>query len=192
MSEQSSLALASEQPQAEYRDIAGFPGYRVSDDGIVWTCKRRGGRTPFVFTNRWRSLRPCKGKHGHLSVTLYNGGKDKIKRLYVHRLVLEAFIGPCPAGMQCCHCDGNPPNNRVGNLRWDTPLANNLDKRKHGTMPAGEIHHAHKLTAVIVRKARQLRKEGHTYASIATATGSKESTIYAAVTRRHWDHLEEV
>lgn len=50
----------------------------------------------------------------------------------VHRLVLEAFVGPCPSGCEGCHYDGNPANNIVSNLRWDTTKNNCLDKRRHG------------------------------------------------------------
>lgn len=51
----------------------------------------------------------------------------------VHRLVLAAFVGPCPSGMEGCHNDGNPLNNSVDNLRWDTHRNNEADKRRHGT-----------------------------------------------------------
>lgn len=51
----------------------------------------------------------------------------------VHRLVLEAFVGPCPEGMEGCHGDGDPTNNSLGNLRWDTATSNQLDKVRHGT-----------------------------------------------------------
>jgi hypothetical protein len=29
---------------------------------------------------------------------------------------LEAFVGPRPPGLVCCHEDGDPANNRVENL----------------------------------------------------------------------------
>lgn len=58
---------------------------------------------------------------------------DRMVHERVHRLVLEAFIGPCPDGMVGCHTDGDPLNNRLDNLRWDTPSNNNRDKRAHGT-----------------------------------------------------------
>lgn len=44
-----------------------------------------------------------------------------------------AFVGPCPDGMEVCHNDGNPENNRVENLRYGTRSDNMRDKRKHGT-----------------------------------------------------------
>src|SRR5699024_7150413 len=51
---------------------------------------------------------------------------------YVHTLVLLAFVGERPAGMECLHKDGNPNNNRLDNLRWGTPSENNLDIVAHG------------------------------------------------------------
>jgi len=56
----------------------------------------------------------------------------------VHRLVLEAFIGPAPKGTICCHNDGDPTNNRLENLRWDTHSSNTRDAIRHGTyVPPG-------------------------------------------------------
>ena len=50
----------------------------------------------------------------------------------MHCLVLEAFIGLRPKNMECCHNDGNPQNNDLTNLRWDTKLSNAKDRIKHG------------------------------------------------------------
>jgi hypothetical protein len=43
--------------------------------------------------------------------------------------------------MEGCHENGDPTNNRLANLRWDTPGNNNLDKQRHGT-----DHQRNKLT----------------------------------------------
>jgi hypothetical protein len=51
----------------------------------------------------------------------------------VHQLVMEAFVGHRPIGMEVCHNDGNNGNNRWTNLRYDTRAANERDKKKHGT-----------------------------------------------------------
>jgi hypothetical protein len=51
--------------------------------------------------------------------------------------------------MECCHYDGDPANNRVGNLRWDTRSSNNLDAVRHGThWAAKKTHckHGHEFT----------------------------------------------
>ena len=59
----------------------------------------------------------------------------------MHRLVLAAFIGPCPEGMEACHFpDSDPNNNNLGNLRWDTRKENIHDSIKHGTFMNGKIN----------------------------------------------------
>ena len=80
----------------------------------------------------------------------------------LHRLVLTAFVGPCPEGMEACHNDGTRNNNHVDNLRWDTRTNNNLDKRKHGTavgMP-GETHPMSKLSNQDVVRIKEKLKQG--------------------------------
>lgn len=52
----------------------------------------------------------------------------------VHRLMLEAFVGPCPPGMECRHLNGVADDNRLENLCWGTHLENEMDRRRHGTM----------------------------------------------------------
>jgi hypothetical protein len=50
----------------------------------------------------------------------------------IHCLVLLAFVGPRPEPhYQGCHWDGNARNNALSNLRWDTPSANQLDRRRY-------------------------------------------------------------
>lgn len=56
--------------------------------------------------------------------------------------------------MEACHFDGNPANNRLENLRWDTRTNNHADKRAHGTLMAGERHYRAKLTEQQVRELR--------------------------------------
>ncbi len=87
---------------------------------------------------------------------------NKAKTYKVHTLVLNAFVGPCPEGMECCHNDGDFTNNYVDNLRWDTHQENQRDMVKHGTtnfMP-GEIHPNAKLTVEQVREIRKMYASG--------------------------------
>ena len=65
--------------------------------------------------------------HGYRRVCLDLNGKVCTRT--VHVLVLLAFIGPCPEGMEGCHYpDTNKANNRLSNLRWDTHAENMKDK----------------------------------------------------------------
>lgn len=111
-----------------YRDIPEFPGYRAGDDGSVWTCRRKGGndRGSDRFTDTWRRMKPHP-HNGYLRVSLIRDGR--VCSRTVHNLVLMAFVGPCPQGMEGCHYpDPDRANNRLSNLRWDTHSENARDK----------------------------------------------------------------
>ena len=71
-----------------------------------------------------RILRPGKFcKSGHVSVVLEHGGQGKP----VHQLVMLAFVGPAPEGMEVRHLNGNPTDNRLINLKYGTRRENILD-----------------------------------------------------------------
>lgn len=117
----------------QWRDIPGWEGlYQVSDQGRVRSLDRqkeyRDGRTYF-YPGRILKLRV--NQTGYLRAGLYDG--DKTKDCYVHRLVMWAFVGECPKGMQVCHDDGDKKNNRLKNLRYASQSDNEYDKQKHGT-----------------------------------------------------------
>lgn len=113
-------------PGVRFKSIEGHPGYCVGDDGSVWSCVLMGVRRGVG--DRWRRLRPHQQHRGHCAVDL---GRKATR--FVHRLVLEAFVGPCPEGQQCRHLDGNPLNNQLSNLAWGTPRENHADSVRHGT-----------------------------------------------------------
>lgn len=87
------------------------------------------GRVRNVRTGAVRKPQPVK--RGHLHVDLWRDGVGR--SFYVHRLVLQAFVGPCPPGMEALHRNGNPTDNRVENLRWGTRSQNLHDSVRHGT-----------------------------------------------------------
>lgn len=52
----------------------------------------------------------------------------------VHRLLIAALVGrELRRNELVCHVNGNPLDNRLDNLRLDTPKANSLDKIRHNT-----------------------------------------------------------
>jgi hypothetical protein len=103
--------------------------------------------------------RLCKFKISRFGypLVLLSAGVARKKWVLVHRLVLRAFQGEAPAGMQACHNDGNPLNARLTNLRWDSVKANMADKWKHGTMPAGESHPTSVYPDALVREVLAAR-----------------------------------
>lgn len=113
--------------------VVGFEDrYQVSDQGRVKSqAYQVGTKYGDPCWHPGRILTGRKTKKGYVIVGLsYAGGKSVQKR--VHRLVLEAFVGPCPDGMECCHGPGGPSDNRLDNLRWDTREENARDIVRHG------------------------------------------------------------
>lgn len=88
-------------------------------------------------------LSPATEKSGYLGVGLRKDGKCVHKR--IHQLVMLAFIGPCPDGLEVCHGPGGPGDNRLSNLRYDTHLANVQESPRPGNLSPEQISHARKL-----------------------------------------------
>lgn len=105
----------------QWRPVPGFDGYEVSDLGRVISRRRR---TPVMLAER-------VGSKGYRKVALSRGPYD-VTDMTLHRVVLLAFIGPCPEGLQVRHLDGDPGNNRLDNLAYGTPSENMHDVVRHG------------------------------------------------------------
>lgn len=77
-------------------------------------------------------MSPTLASQGYLRVLLR---RDDGRRIFrdIHRLVAEAFIGPCPEGHQVRHMDGNRTNSVLSNLTYGTCRDNQLDSIAHGT-----------------------------------------------------------
>lgn len=162
-----------------WRPVPEFPKhYAVSNRGRVRrVAKGRGTRCGV--------LSPTENKStGYFSVWLSVGGERHMR--YVHRLVLEAFVGPCPPGLEGTHRNGKKNVNRLSNLRWATHVENVADKRKHGTVLRGEAVGGSKLTASDVRK---IRKSKRLHRELAEQYQVSRSTITLIKQRATWKHV---
>lgn len=112
----------------KWKAVPKYEGfYEVSDQGRVRSLDRivSDGRRM-----KGKLLSPNRLLRGHLHVGLWKNGK--VENILVHRLVLLAFVGPCPAGMEACHWNDISDDNRLENLRWDTLSANSRDALRNG------------------------------------------------------------
>ena len=176
----------------EIRHCLGHLGYAIGDDGTPWSCMKRwaGYRTGAIWLigSEWKQLTPCK-TDGRTGCRLYISIKGK--NYFIHRLVLEAFRGPCPDGMEACHYpDRTESNCRLDNLRWDTHESNMDDQRKHGTLARGERQGKSVLTESLVRQIRAMRRDGKTYGFICLELNLKKSTVAAVSLGQNWSWLE--
>lgn len=109
-----------------WRPVPSFFGYEVSDAGSVRSYRFERSTVAFTVAPRLLTARPDPG--GYLKVSLGRQGTFAI-----HRLVLAAFVGPLPEGMEVAHNDGDRTNNALGNLRYATHRENVGDQVRHGT-----------------------------------------------------------
>lgn len=106
----------------EWRPIPGYEGrYEVSNLGRVRS---------FLKGKNGALLKPWL-RNGYPAVNLFAPSGDR--KFMVHRLVLEAFVGPPRGGHECRHLNGNPLDARLANLKWGTHAENMRDQVAHGT-----------------------------------------------------------
>lgn len=112
--------------------VRGYEGvYEVSDSGQVRSLPREVWH-PVSKTTRLpgRELKPVKHSNGYRQVTLWRAGIWEHR--YIHRMVLDAFVGERPE-LEACHINGVPDDNRLENLCWGTRSDNIRDAVRHGT-----------------------------------------------------------
>lgn len=192
MSTKSKPAMPVRALDVEYRDIPGFPGYQAGSDGSVWSRKTKGGndRTAGKLRDSFRPLSQCTNSNGYSVVNLFQDGKNLI--VPVCYLVLFAFVGPRPPGMQACHFpDGDRTNSHASNLRWDTQSGNQQDRKLHGTVTSlkGSVNPFSKLTEENVVQIREMRKQGVSLREIGERFGITKQTASGICLRKAWKHV---
>ena len=170
----------------EWRSVPGYEGYyEVSDTGRVWSVSRT-----VVSANGQRRMWRGRFLRQHLSsgypcVTFSVGGA--YTKWLVHALVMLAFEGPRPAGLEVCHGDGNSRNCKLSNLRYGTHSENQQDRFKHGQHPTGDQCHFAKLTAQQVAFIRGT--VGISTYMLAKKFGVSQSAVSLAQRRVTWKHI---
>ena len=115
-----------------WKPVVGAEGqYEVSDLGRVRSVDRivrqsNGAGVVYDRLMPGRLLRPGRMTAGHLTVAIGRGNSRQ-----VHALVLEAFVGSAPLRHEARHKNGDPTDNRLANLAWDTRGNNTRDKKWH-------------------------------------------------------------
>lgn len=170
----------------QWRDVPNHPGYRVSSQGDVMSAWRRvglgrGRGCTVALGDNWRLMSQSTNQRGYKFLNL---GRNNTK--VVHRLVLEAFSGPCPDGMEARHLNGNPSDNRIENLAWGSAKENQADQYVHGTRVGGKDHHWSKLGPSQVRAIRTLWASGHwNQREIGELFGVTQPVVSSIVNLKH-------
>lgn len=114
--------------------LEDWPGYAVSVDGRIWSCKDYWGG----FTYPWKPLKTRPDPYGYARVNLYVKGKMFTR--VVHNIIWKAFHGPVPEGYEINHKDCDKMNPALGNLELMTHQGNMKQAWKDGLM---DCHYGH-------------------------------------------------
>lgn len=168
-----STSGCTNQAEEDWKPVAGFDGYEVSDLGRVRSWR------PYRGTAVPRVLSPLDNGHGYKQVTLVCG-RARLKR-HIHRLVAETFLGTAPFdAAEVCHADGDKGNNSIGNLRWGTHRENAFDLVRSGR------HNTTSLSESDVRSIRRALAAGVKQEELAERYAVTQTTISCIKLRRTW------
>lgn len=164
-----------------WEPVVGYEGlYEVSNQGQVRSLDHVDslGRS-----KHGRILRQAKDGGGYALVCLHRGHQRGYNES-THRLVAEAFLGPCPPEATVHHIDGSRDNSVLENLCYRKPA-------EHYACAPGEGHWGCKLTEEHVRTMRQRHEAGKQSCSeLARQFGVSYHTVYAVISGRTWKHVE--
>lgn len=165
--------------------VVGYEGfYEVSDAGNVRSLPRTDaiGRARPAHLHK-RRIDSFGVGYAYVNLCTHS----KAKKVNVHVLVLEAFVGPRPSARhEACHGDGDRTNPALNNLRWDTAQANHTDRLIHGTHCRGAQS---PLAILSVEMVRWIRESPQSSLKLAPLLGVASSTIRAVRIGQNWSHL---
>jgi hypothetical protein len=178
--------MNTEPTQPVYCLVPGYPAYRVGTDGSVWSRWGRPDPRGRAMSDVWTRLRPHTNADGYRRVNLCRPG-ERPRTFMVHTLVLLAFVGPKPAGLQARHLRGAAAGDSLDNLAWGTHPENQADIARHGTRPRGETHPRSKLSAAQVADIRRRYAAGGVrMRDLAAEYGVNVPTVSMIVSGRTW------
>src|SRR5713226_9670644 len=159
-----------------WKPIIGWKGYEVSNLGRVRSLNRitvNGHRRKGQILKQFQS-----GPDKYLAVELNE--KPKIKRIFIHHLVLETFIGPRTTNMLACHKNDDKFNNKLSNLYWGSTKQNHTDAINNNQTYIGVKNGNSKLTEIQVKEIKngyQFKIRGHGYTALSKKYNVNPQTI---------------
>ena len=174
--------MSQHEIQEQWRPVVGSRGwYAVSDLGRV--KRARDGKGTWA----GRLLVVIHEAVGYVNVKFSIHGRITSQR--VHRLVMAAFNGPCPAGEEVNHKNGVKDDNRLSNLEYVTHAYNSLHTSQVLGLKRGESHGMSKLKSAEVSAIKKLLRRGWLQRQIAKLYNVSQSSISFIKLGTTWAHV---
>lgn len=166
--------------------VGGFEHlYEVS----TWGRIKRVGHVRYSSVPIGRITEGGSHVNGYRIFALRNAGRTHA--ILVHRLVLLAFVGPCPPGHVANHRDSDRSNNRLSNLEYVTERANHLHAAVKGRYGKsfGSLRQNAKLNESAVRDIRCRLGAGEPVRAIARQYTVSPAIIARIKRGEGWKHV---
>ena len=175
----------------ELKPIPDFEGYCADRNGGIWSCLSTGNRKKF--NNTYHRLHPGIDRRGGKTQYYLRKG-NRSHNFNGGNLVLKAFVGIPPRGMQCCHGILGGTIDCLENLKWGTAKENWADKFRDGTAVFGEKHSRHKLNElqvrIIRRSATRYGRNGISYKDLASIFGVSDLAVGLIMRGHNWKQCQ--
>lgn len=167
------VSRAPDLPGEIWKPCPTWPGYEASTHGRI--------RSQYTVLS-------CKAiQNGYPTCSPSVDGRQR--SVLVHRMVADAFLGPCPSGQEVRHLDGDRMNRRPENLAYGDRAANQNDRVAHGTSNHGERNVNAKLTAEQALEVYRRAMSGERHGPIAKDFGLSPPQVSAIKSGRSWSHV---
>jgi hypothetical protein len=165
----------------EWKEHPNYPGYKISNTGIVL---KKDGTGPRKYTLT---------RNGYFFTTFY--GVNRRHNRFAHRLIAETFLEKPKSDepLWVNHKNGIKTDNDISNLEWVTRSQNQIHSRKilGNRCAIGEKSGSVKLTeaqVLEIREAFKNYKRGD-YTRLAKKYGVCVANIMAIKDNRSWNYL---
>lgn len=166
------------------RELLLNPLFKVTQDGEVFTRINTNG-IGVMDNNEWRRCDIASGDgYRVVNLSVQNKGRRQKKRLRVHRIVYQAFVGELDHKKVVNHKDGNKSNNRPDNLE----LIEGVENTRHALDELG--HDPIRNTVIsfdIAEEIRAMSAAGITYKEISAKYNISKGHISDIVNRKIWN-----
>lgn len=171
-----------------WKPIIGLDGhYEISSIGRIRKLYFRNGTACFKLKSPI-ILKTRKTKAGY--ITWGHKKNKKGSYIFVHSMMLIAFVGPRPKNMVAAHLNGNKTDNRIENLKWVTQKENQSHRKIHGTFYFGQQMSHSKLKNSDIKKIfKDYNVNGFTQKQIGQKYGISRSAISLILLKKTWKQV---